>query len=53
MHPAIAQVFRYFAYAHLPPPLQAVSKPFHDLAQALIETLPKHGHDLLALAHFW
>ena len=22
----------YFAYAHLPPHLQAVSKPFHDLA---------------------
>jgi hypothetical protein len=39
MHPAIAQVFQYFAYAHLPPYLQAVSKPFHDLAVAMIETL--------------
>lgn len=27
----------YFAYAHLPPHLQAVSKPFHDAAAALVE----------------
>jgi hypothetical protein len=40
MHPAIAQVFQYFAYAHLPPHLQAVSKPCHDLAAAMIATLP-------------
>jgi hypothetical protein len=40
MHPAIAHVWPDVADAHLPPPLQAVSKPFHDLAQALIKTLP-------------
>jgi hypothetical protein len=40
MHPAIAQVFQYFAYAHLPPPLRAVSKPLYDLAATLIATLP-------------
>jgi len=41
MHPATHQVFRYFAYAHLPPHLQAVSRPFHDLAQAMIAALPE------------
>jgi hypothetical protein len=40
MHLAIEQVFRYFAYAHLPPPLQEISKPFHDLAAAMIVRLP-------------
>jgi hypothetical protein len=39
MHPAIAQIFQYFAYAHLQPPLQAVSKPCHDLAAAMIAML--------------
>lgn len=31
-------ILKYFAYAHLPEKLQAVSKPFHDLAQALVAT---------------
>ena len=30
----------YFAYAHLPPHLQAVSKPFHDLAVAIMDRQP-------------
>lgn len=28
-------ILQFFAYAHLPPHLQAVSKPFHDLACAI------------------
>lgn len=31
-------ILKYFAYQHLPEKLQAVSKPFHDLAHALIAT---------------
>lgn len=31
------QTLQYFAYAHLPPRLQEVSKPFHDLAHKLAE----------------
>lgn len=31
---------RHFAYEHLPPHLQEVSKPFHDLAESLIAKLP-------------
>lgn len=41
MHPATAQVFRYFAYDHLPPHLQAIAKACHDLAAAMIEALPE------------
>ena len=31
---------KYFAYEHLPPALQAVSKPIGELARHLEETLP-------------
>lgn len=30
--PPPEHILQFFAYAHLPPHLQAVSKPFHDLA---------------------
>jgi len=33
---------QFFAYAHLPEKLQVVSKPFGDLAQRMIETLPRN-----------
>ena len=33
-------IMKYFAYAHLPEKLQAVSKPFGELAAQLDETLP-------------
>jgi hypothetical protein len=29
-------IMQFFAYAHLPPKLQAVSKPFCDLAHAIV-----------------
>ena len=32
MHPATKEMLENFDYDHLPPALQAVSKPFHDLA---------------------
>lgn len=35
-------ILQFFAYAHLPPHLQAVSKPFGDLAHALV-----HGDQVL------
>lgn len=31
-HPGTVHVAQYFDYAHLPLPLQAVSRPCHDLA---------------------
>jgi hypothetical protein len=37
MHPSIPALLRYFEYGHLPPELQQVSKPFHDLAHNVVD----------------
>lgn len=42
-------IAQFFAYAHLPEPLQAVSKPFCDLAQRIQETLPRNPERTVAL----
>lgn len=39
MHPATAQILRHFEFGHLPPYLQEVSEPFHDLAHDLAKKL--------------
>ena len=39
-HPATTAMLRWFEYDHLPPHLQAVSKPVGDLAHELVEMLP-------------
>ena len=39
-HPATAAILRYFAFDHLPPRLQAVSRPFANLATSMIDVLP-------------
>lgn len=49
MHPAITHVLRFFAYAHLPPPLQEVSKPFCDLAKTVAERAPDNQETTVAL----
>lgn len=46
-HPAVAQILRYFAWAHLPAHLQAVSQPFGELAEHMADTLPS-GPELTA-----
>lgn len=46
-HPSTVAITRYFAYDHLHPRLQAVSKPCHDLAKTMIEMLPD-GPELTA-----
>ncbi len=33
-------ILKYFAYKHLPEKLQAVSKPFYELAEHMAATLP-------------
>lgn len=35
-------IMQFFAHAHLPPELQAVSKPFCELAQHIAETVPRN-----------
>lgn len=38
-HPGTVSIARHFDYAHLPPALQAVSRPCHDLAEQMIDAL--------------
>lgn len=40
---------QFFAYAHLPSHLQAVSKPFGELAAQIIDTLPRNPERTVAL----
>lgn len=35
-------MLQFFAYAHLPPHLQVISKPFGELAEHMVKTLPKN-----------
>lgn len=42
-------ILRFFHYAHLPPQLQVVSKPFCDLARAIVCTLPRNAERTVAL----
>lgn len=46
LHPATAQILRYFDHAHLPPHLQVVSAPFAELAHYVAETLQLEGAEL-------
>ena len=46
-HPGTSHVARYFSYAHLPPHLQEVSRPFQELADHMIRSLPD-GPELTA-----
>jgi hypothetical protein len=42
-------LLQFFAYEHLPPHLQAISKPFGDLAHKIAETLPSNPERTMAL----
>lgn len=37
---SVPPILRYFKFGHLPEPLKAVSAPFADLANQLVEALP-------------
>lgn len=43
MHPATAQLLELFGYEHLPPHLQEISKPFHDLANQVAHQRTERG----------
>lgn len=49
MHPAIEHVLKYFAYAHLPAHLQAVSEPFYRLAYDVANRAPQNQETTVAL----
>jgi hypothetical protein len=42
-------ILQFFAYQHLPPHLQAVSKPFGEMAQNIVDTLPRNPERTVAL----
>lgn len=42
-------LLRWFRYEHLPPHLQATSKPFSDLAHHVARTLPENDESREAL----
>jgi hypothetical protein len=42
-------ILQFFRFAHLPPQLQAVSKPFGEMAQAIVATLPANPERVVAL----
>ena len=44
-----SQILKYFTYAHLPPHLAAVSKPFYELAEHIEATLPGGPEKTVAL----
>lgn len=47
-HPATQAVLQFFAYEHLPAPLQAISKPFADLADTVADG-PQNPETTVAL----
>ena len=42
-------IMQFFAYAHLPERLQAVSRPFGELAEQIVATLPRNPERTVAL----
>ena len=42
-------ILQFFAYEHLPEPLQKVSMPFGVLAQEIVMTLPRNPERTVAL----
>lgn len=42
-------LLQFFAYKHLPEHLQAISKPFGELAEKIVETLPRNPERTVAL----
>ncbi len=43
------RMMRWFKYDHLPPALQAVSKPFCELAEHVVATIPAGAERTVAL----
>lgn len=42
-------IMQFFAYSHLPAHLQAVSKPFGDMAEKIVADLPRNPERTVAL----
>lgn len=42
-------ILQFFKFAHLPPALQEVSRPFGELAEKIVSTLPRNTERAVAL----
>jgi len=42
-------IMQFFAWAHLPPHLAEVSRPFGELAESIVSTLPRNPERTVAL----
>jgi len=42
-------IMQFFAYAHLPETLQSISRPFGEMAQQIVDTLPRNPERTVAL----
>ena len=42
-------ILQFFAFRHLPPALQDVSRPFCDVAETIVATLPRNPERTVAL----
>lgn len=42
-------IMQFFAYGHLPPNLQEISRPFHDMAQNIMHSIPRNPERTVAL----
>ena len=45
----VEHIMQFFAYSHLPPVLQDVSRPFGEMAQRIVDTLPRNPERTVAL----
>lgn len=49
MNEPIDEIIQFFAYAHLPPALQEISKPFCELATGITKMCPRCAERTFAL----
>lgn len=45
----VEPIMQFFAYAHLPDHLKEVSKPFGEMAEMIVDTLPRNPERSVAL----
>jgi hypothetical protein len=45
----VEPILQFFSYAHLPPNLATVSRPFAELAKQIVETLPRNAERTVSL----
>lgn len=50
-HPSVQHLLKQFRYEHLPPSLQQISKPVHDLAHSMAELLQSGPELSVGLRH--